>query len=288
MPTNSEQRDIKIIECPRDAMQGIYTFIPTNKKIHYLNSLLKVGFHTIDCGSFVSPKAIPQMKDTAEVLDHLDLQNTDSKLSVIVANLRGAADAVKHGNVSYLGYPFSVSEIFQKRNTNRSMVDSLQLVKEIFELCYKHNKEMVVYISMGFGNPYHEEWSPSKVNEWVGKLSELGITSFSISDTVGVSRPQEIELVYKDLIKYYPDAEFGAHFHTREEQWKEKVETAYLNGCARFDGAIKGYGGCPMANDDLVGNMPTEKLIEYFGFDRLKLKKAPFEEAFLESSTIFL
>lgn len=288
MPTNTEERDIKIIECPRDAMQGIAHFIPTETKIEYLNRLLKVGFHTIDCGSFVSPKAIPQMRDTAEVLDKLDMDGTESRLSVIVANERGAKEAASHNRVSYLGYPFSVSETFQKRNTNSSIENSMDRVKRIYETCIANTKEMVVYISMGFGNPYGEAWSPALVVDWVGRLHELGMDHFSISDTVGVSTKENISEVFSLLFNTFNNAEFGAHFHTRPDEWKEKVEAAYDNGCMRFDGAIKGYGGCPMAKDELIGNMPTERLMEYFGADRLKIKKAPFEEAFQYASKVFL
>jgi hydroxymethylglutaryl-CoA lyase len=287
MPTQEIQGDINIIECPRDAMQGILDFIPTSLKIEYINSLLKVGFHTLDCGSFVSPKSIPQMQDTQEVLDNLDLDNCTTKLSVIVANERGAGDAVLHPKVTYLGYPFSVSEVFQKRNTNSTISESVDTVKRINDLCVAYKKEMVVYISMGFGNPYNEDWSAKIVTDWVGKLHELGIKHFSISDTVGISDTPSITTVFSDLLKHFPDAEFGAHFHTRPDQWKEKVEAAYNNGCLRFDGAIKGFGGCPMAKDDLVGNMPTERLIDFFGFDLLKLKKAPFDEAFTLAENIF-
>ena len=287
MPTNEKEGDVKLIECPRDAMQGILDFIPTTEKIDYLNKLLKVGFNTIDCGSFVSPKAIPQMQDTQEVLSSIDLDSTSSKLSVIVANERGAKDAIQHSQVDYLGYPFSISEKFQQRNTNKSIEESLVLVDRINDLTVSKNKEMVVYISMGFGNPYNEEWNTSIVVDWVGKLRDLGIRYFSISDTVGVSTPENIAAVFSGLIGAYQDVEFGAHFHTTPYAWKEKVEAAYNNGCKLFDGAIKGYGGCPMAKDELVGNMPTEKLIEFFGFDFLKLKKAPFEEAFLSAEKIF-
>ena len=287
MPTLDIQGDVKIIECPRDAMQGILDFIPTQLKIDYLNALLKVGFHTLDCGSFVSPKAIPQMQDTTQVLEHLELANCDTKLSVIVANQRGAEDAVLHPQVDYLGFPFSVSEVFQKRNTNSTILESVDMVKYINDLCLKREKEMVVYISMGFGNPYNEAWSPEIVSEWVAELYDLGIKYFSLSDTVGVSKVESISALFSGLLNDFPNAEFGAHFHTRVEDWREKVDAAYKNGCKRFDGAIKGYGGCPMAKDDLVGNMPTERLIDYFGFDELKLKKTPFEEAFLIAESIF-
>lgn len=287
MPTLDIQGDVKIIECPRDAMQGILDFIPTQRKIDYLNALLKVGFDTIDCGSFVSPKAIPQMQDTREVLESLDLEQSNTKLSVIVANERGADDAVFYPQVDYLGFPFSISEIFQKRNTNSTILESLDTVKYINELCLKHDKEMVVYISMGFGNPYNEAWNPEIVSYWVEKLYQLDVKYFSLSDTVGVSTKENIAPLFKNLIANFPLAEFGAHFHTKLDNWQEKVDAAYVNGCKRFDGAIKGYGGCPMAKDDLVGNMPTEKLIEYFGFENLKLKKAPFNEAFRVAESIF-
>ncbi len=256
--------ELKIIECPRDAMQGLDTFVPTDVKIKYLDQLLKVGYHTLDCGSFVSPKAIPQMRDTAEVLDSLDMENTATKLSVIVANQRGIDDAVRHERVSYLGYPFSVSEEFQKRNTNRSLDDSLDIVKYLVDHSSVYDKEVVIYISMGFGNPYGEEWNAGIVEEWVGRIAELGVDYFSISDTVGVGDEASISEVFKRLISSYPQLEFGAHFHIRENDWREKVDAAWRNGCKRFDGAIAGFGGCPMAKDELVGNMPTERLIDYF------------------------
>ena len=268
-------------------MQGVDKFIPTQEKINYINQLLQVGFHTLDCGSFVSPKAIPQMRDTAEVIQNLNLEDTATKLSVIVANLRGAQDAVAFDQITYLGYPFSVSETFQRRNTNRSISDSVDLVKQILEVSEHNDKEMVVYISMGFGNPYGEEWSANMVEDWVGVLLELGIRYFSISDTVGVSTPESISTVFDALFKGFDEAEFGAHFHTRPEKWEEKVVAAYNHGCARFDGAIKGYGGCPMAEDELVGNMPTERLIDFFGWESLQLKKGPFQEALLLANSVF-
>lgn len=278
---------IKIIECPRDAMQGLSEFIPTPVKIDYLNSLLKVGYHTLDCGSFVSPKAIPQMADTAEVIDSLDESST--RLSVIVANRRGAKDALKFERVNYLGYPFSVSETFQYRNTKKSISDSTDLVKDMVEWIDQAGKEMVIYISMGFGNPYEDPWSPAMVVDWVGQLSEIGVTSFSISDTVGVSTPETIEPVYTQLLSAFPDCEFGAHFHTRPDNWLEKVESAFNHGCKRFDGAIAGYGGCPMAKDELVGNMPTERLVEFFserGIDT-GLNIDFFKEAMAKSARVF-
>ena len=288
MPIKPNIADIKIIECPRDAMQGLQRFIPTALKVEYLNKLLKVGFHTIDCASFVSPKAIPQLSDSREVLDQIDFESSPTKLSVIVANSRGARDASSIEQVDYLGYPFSISEQFQQRNTNKSITESVDVVKEILDLCDSNGKEMVIYISMGFGNPYGEEWSSQLVVDWVGRLIELGLKDFSISDTVGVSQPKQIKSVFEQLINSFDNAEFGAHFHTRADNWKEKVEAAYSKGCKRFDGAIKGFGGCPMAKDDLVGNMPTENLIDYFGFESLQLKKAPFNEAFEYSSKVFL
>lgn len=255
---------IKLIECPRDAMQGIKTFIPTSTKAAYINQLLKVGFDTIDFGSFVSPKAIPQMKDTAEVLDMLDLDNTDSKLLAIVANTRGANDASQFEQIDYLGYPFSISETFQLRNTNATIEESLDRVKAVQEICQNTGKQMVVYISMGFGNPYGDPWTVETVTKWVEELYSLGITILQLSDTIGVARPESIEYLFSNLIPAYPEIEFGAHFHTTPQKWKEKVETAYQNGCKRFDGAIRGYGGCPMAKDDLTGNMPMEHLVYYF------------------------
>ena len=254
----------KIIECPRDAMQGIKEWIPTEMKIAYLNKLLEVGFDTLDCGSFVSPKAIPQMKDTAEVLSKLNLSETSTKLSVIVANQRGANDAVKFEQVDYLGYPFSISETFQLRNTNATIEESLERVKAIQELCVAHDKELIVYISMGFGNPYGDEWNMDIVQKWINELVNLGINIFSLSDTIGVSNPQNISYLFSNLIPALPDVEFGAHLHTTPTTWMEKVEAAYKAGCRRYDGAIKGYGGCPMAKDDLTGNMATENMIQYF------------------------
>jgi hydroxymethylglutaryl-CoA lyase len=287
MATFPKEPEVKIVECPRDAMQGILDFIPTETKIAYLNELLKVGFHTIDCGSFVSPKAIPQLRDTQELLNAIDLTQTDTKLSVIVANQRGVIDAVKFKQVDYLGFPFSVSETFQQRNTNKSIADSFDTVKFTLDQCNQADKEMVVYISMGFGNPYEDEWSTAIVTDWIGKLEEIGVVHFSLSDTVGVSTEKTISSLFSAMHKEFKEAEFGAHFHTTADAWKEKVDAAYANGCKRYDGAIKGYGGCPMAKDDLVGNMPTERLIDYFGADNLKLKKASFLEAFSTAENIF-
>ncbi len=255
---------IQLIECPRDAMQGLHEFIPTEKKIAYINQLLKVGFSTIDFGSFVSPKAIPQMRDTAEVLAGLELEDSKSELLAIVANKRGAEDASKHPQIKYLGYPFSISETFQLRNTNATIEESLDRVAFIQDICLKHNKEMVLYLSMGFGNPYGDEWNADIVKKWVSRLGDMGITIISLSDTIGVSNPESISYLFGHLIPNYPKITFGAHLHTQPHNWKEKVVAAYESGCRRFDGAVKGYGGCPMAKDDLTGNMATENMIGYF------------------------
>jgi hydroxymethylglutaryl-CoA lyase len=255
---------VQLIECPRDAMQGLPDFIPTDVKAAYINQLLRVGFHSIDFGSFVSAKAIPQMRDTVEVLSKLDLSNTDTKLLAIVANERGAAEAVDFEEITYLGYPFSVSETFQLRNTNATISESVLRVEAIQELCIKRNKQLVLYISMGFGNPYGDAWNAEVVMDWVGKLSALDIKIFSLSDTVGVSNPESISYLFSNLIPAYPQLEIGAHLHTQPHNWREKVHAAYTNGCTRFDAAMKGFGGCPMAKDDLTGNMATENLVSYF------------------------
>ncbi len=255
---------VRITECPRDAMQGLHDFIPTDKKASYINQLLKVGFDTIDFGSFVSPKAIPQLKDTAEVLKLLDLSKTNSKLLAIVANERGAADAVNFEEINYLGFPFSISETFQQRNTNSSIEESLKRVELIFNLAGKHSKELVIYISMAFGNPYGDQWHPDIVSKWTEKLVDLGIKNIALSDTIGVSAPDNISSLFSQIINDFSKTEIGAHLHTTPLTWKEKVKAAYDNGCRKFDGAIKGFGGCPMAADDLTGNMPTEKMVSYF------------------------
>ena len=277
---------MKIIECPRDAMQGIKEFIPTKKKIDYINQLLKVGFDTIDFGSFVSHKAIPQLKDTADVLAGLNLSSTSSKLLAIIANTRGANDACNFEEINYLGFPLSVSEQFQNRNTNKSIIESLNIVEEIQNLSVKKNKKLVVYLSMAFGNPYGENYHPDIVAELTEKLHQLDVGIVALSDTIGVSDPSNIAPLFSTLIKEYPTIEFGAHFHTTPDKWKEKVDSAYQNGCRRFDTAIKGFGGCPMAKDDLTGNMPTEKLITYFTED-LKLNIDEFEKSFELSNSIF-
>lgn len=254
---------MKIIECPRDAMQGIDEFIPTEKKIAYINQLLRVGFDTIDFGSFVSPKAIPQMRDTAEVLDGLDMNIGRTKLLAIVANTRGAEDACKFGMISYLGFPLSISETFQKRNTNKSIAEALNTVSEIQDLCIKNGKQQVVYISMGFGNPYGDPYDENIVGKFVDILHTMGITIVSLADTIGVSKPEQIRKLFTTLSAQYPAIEVGVHLHSNPATAREKIEAAFIAGCKRFDGAIKGYGGCPMAEDDLVGNIATEKIVEY-------------------------
>ncbi len=282
------QNKVKIIECPRDAMQGIKTFIPTEKKVQYIQSLLRVGFDTIDFGSFVSPKAIPQMIDTAEVLSKLDLSKTTSKLLAIIANTRGAEDASKHPEIDYLGYPFSISENFQMRNTHKTIAQSVVTLSNILNIANKSNKEVVVYISMGFGNPYGDPWNVDIVGEWTEKLSKMGVKILSLSDTIGSSNAESISYLFSNLIPQYPSIEFGAHLHTTPSTWFEKVDAAYKAGCKRFDGAIQGFGGCPMAKDELTGNMPTEKLLSYFTSNKNNsLNALSFESAYNEASKVF-
>ena len=253
----------KIIECPRDAMQGRKEFIPTDAKIDYLNRLLTVGFEALDCGSFVSPKSIPQMADTKEVLDEVDTSTTKSKISVVVANRSGAIKAVEHQKVDIIGFPFSISENFQQFNTNKSREEAFEMVKEINQIAKENDKHMLIYLSMAFGNPYGEVWNEEIVKEWSQKFADLGITSINLSDTVGVADEKTIVDLFQNLIPHYPEIEFGAHFHTVYSDWHTKVKAAYDNGCRRFVGAIKGLGGCPMSKSDMVGNMPTEKLISF-------------------------
>ncbi|MEZ4986141.1 MAG: hydroxymethylglutaryl-CoA lyase [Saprospiraceae bacterium] len=282
-------RMIQLIECPRDAMQGIHAFIPTEIKAKYLNLLLEVGFDTLDFGSFVSPKAIPQMRDTAAVLSMLDISRTNTKLSAIVANERGAETAITFPEIDYLGYPFSVSETFQLRNTNATIAASLDRVKVIQDFCLKSNKEMILYLSMGFGNPYGDPWNAEIVMRWVAELAALGIRIFHLSDTIGVANPANIRYLFGELIPAYPDLSIGAHFHTTPTAWREKVQAAVDSGCIRFDGAIRGYGGCPMAKDDLTGNMPMENLLSYFDKEQLPtgINNAKFEEAFELAAQVF-
>lgn len=260
---------VQLTECPRDAMQGIKEFIPTDRKVEYLNQLLKVGFDYLDFGSFVSPKAIPQMADTHDVVGRLQLDDTDTRLLAIVANRRGAEEAAAYEQISILGYPFSISETFQVRNTNSTIEQSLHRVEEIAAICQKTAKELVIYISMGFGNPYGDPYSPEIVLEWVNKLKPFGARVFQLSDTVGVADPQTISYLFSSLIPAEPDLEFGAHLHTAPHNWSSKVRPAYENGCRRFDSAIYGFGGCPMAKDELIGNMPTENLVNFFTEDQL-------------------
>jgi hydroxymethylglutaryl-CoA lyase len=257
-------KQIKLIECPRDAMQGWKRFIPAEKKIAYINQLLKVGFDTIDFGSFVSPKAIPQMADTKEVVEKLNVENTKTKLLAIIANTRGAQNAVPFGNISYLGFPFSISPTFQMRNSNSTIEESLERVKEIKGVCDKNNKELVVYISMAFGNPYGNEYNENIVLDWINKLVGEGIQIISLADTVGLAQPSQVASLVKKTISAFPEIETGVHLHSTNFNWKEKIDAALENGCNRFDGALKGIGGCPMANDELVGNMNSELMIPYF------------------------
>lgn len=275
---------VKLIECPRDAMQGIHEFIPTELKIKYLNLLLKAGFDTLDMGSFVSPKAIPQLADTKEVLEQIDSSST--KLLTIVANTRGMDEAVKYQRISYLGYPFSISETFQHRNTNASIAEALNQVKYLKSICDEHGKTPVVYISMGFGNPYGDEWNADIACQWVEKLTELKIPIISLADTIGIADVKSIEYLFGKLIPEFPQIEFGAHLHTLKTNWKEKIDAAYKNGCLRFDGAFKGYGGCPMASDSLTGNMPMEFLLDYFN-NPINLSNEALSEIFYLADEVF-
>jgi hydroxymethylglutaryl-CoA lyase len=280
---------VKIIECPRDAMQGIKTLIPTDAKVRYLQALLNCGFDTLDFGSFVSPRAIPQMADTAQVLERLDLSRTSSKLLAIVANLRGAMDACGFPQIRYLGYPFSISENFQMRNTHKTIDQSIEILKGILEEAARHDKEVVTYISMGFGNPYGDPWDVEIVAEWTERLVGMGVRILSLSDTVGTSTPEIIEHLFSNLIPRYPEVEFGAHLHTHPKSWHEKVDAAFRSGCRRFDGAVQGFGGCPMAKDELTGNMPTEKLLSYFTAQKVDtgVDWMAFEAAYNKAKELF-
>ncbi|WP_297792390.1 hydroxymethylglutaryl-CoA lyase [uncultured Eudoraea sp.] len=280
---------VKIIECPRDAMQGIKSFIPTERKVSYIQSLLGCGFDTIDFGSFVSPRAIPQMADTAEVLSKLDLSTSKSKLLAIVANVRGANQAIEHPEINYLGYPFSISENFQMRNTHKTIAQSIDVLDEILEIADATNKEVVTYLSMGFGNPYGDPWSVEIVGEWAEKLANMGARILSLSDTVGTSTPEDINYLFSHLIPIYPEVEFGAHLHTTPSKWHEKLEAAYNGGCRRFDGAVQGFGGCPMAKDELTGNMPTEKMLSFFTTHKsyTGVQWMPFEAAYNKARELF-
>lgn len=280
---------VKLTECSRDAMQGIKAFIPTKEKVKYVQALLGCGFDTIDFGSFVSPKAIPQMVDTAEVLNQLDLSHTQSKLLAIVANIRGAQDAGRHGAINYLGYPFSISENFQMRNTHRTIAQSVETLKEILEVADSANKEVVIYVSMAFGNPYGDPWDVQIVGEWTERLADMGVGTVSLSDTIGSSTPEAIDHLFSNLIPKYPHMEFGAHLHTNPIKWHEKVDTAFKAGCRRFDGAVQGFGGCPMAKDELTGNMPTEKMLSYFTEKKVEtgVNWMVFETAYNKATELF-
>ncbi len=282
-------KKLKLIECPRDAMQGIKQFIPTEVKLQYLQMLVNCGFDTLDVGSFVSPKAIPQMADTKQVIERLDLSIAPTKLLTIVANTRGALAAAEMPQISYIGFPFSISEIFQMRNTHKTIAQSEIILKEIIEIAQQAKKQVVVYISMGFGNPYGEPWNPTIVSEWVAKIAAMGITIISLSDTVGSSTGQTITELFSTLIPEYPAIEFGAHLHTSLSTWYEKIDAAYQAGCRRFDGAIQGYGGCPMAGDALIGNMPTEKMISYFTTQKevFDVDVMRFESAHNQATVLF-
>ena len=286
--TESFSSPIKLVECPRDAMQGLHDFVPTALKIEYLNLLLQVGFDTLDFGSFVSPKAIPQMRDTEEVLAGLDLSGT-TKLLAIVANLKGVENAVKHSEITYLGFPFSISETFQQRNTNSSIAQSLHTVEEMLNLCDKHNKEAVIYLSMGFGNPYGDKWNTDIVLHWANELVQKGVKIISVADTVGVSTPEKIKNILPPLVQQFPGVEFGLHLHSTPQQRLEKIEAAFAAGCTRMDSALKGFGGCPMAADDLTGNIATEDVIGYLTSKgvQLNLNMEKWAEAILVSGKIF-
>jgi hydroxymethylglutaryl-CoA lyase len=280
---------MKIIECPRDAMQGVTTFIPTEKKIAYINQLLQVGFDTIDFGSFVSPKAIPQMRDTAEVLASLDLSTSKSKLLAIVANTRGAEEATKFKEINYLGFPLSIAETFQQRNTNKSIAEALNDVDEIKQLCTANKKELICYISMGFGNPYADPYDINLVAGFVDILVSLGIKIISLADTIGAAEPSQITFLFTSLKKQFPDIEFGAHLHSTPHTALAKISAAYYAGCKRFDGAIKGYGGCPMAKDDLTGNLATETIVAFLESEgeTTGIDKSAFAQSLLLSDSVF-
>lgn len=275
---------IDLVECPRDALQGWKIDIPNDLIIQYLNTLLKVGFHTLDFGSFVSAKAVPQMADTDEMLYNLDLSNTNTKLLAIIANTRGAEEAAAHANIHYLGFPFSISDTFQLRNTNSTIEESLVRVQEIQEICETNGKHLVIYISMAFGNPYGDPYSEEIVFRWVEKMIRMGIETISLADTVGVATPEQVYDITRMLVSVLPNTEIGVHLHSRKHNWKEKIDAALEAKCRRFDGAMKGIGGCPMANDDLVGNMNTELLIPYF--EELHLINGINKEALSEASAL--
>lgn len=287
---DAAQNTISLVECPRDAMQGWKHFIPTADKAAYLNALLKVGFDVLDFGSFVSAKAIPQLADTKEIITMLDMASTRTKLLAIIANTRGAEEAVQYDEISYLGFPFSISETFQMRNTNKTIAQSLVQVEEIQRLCVRHGKQLVVYISMGFGNPYGDEYNAEVAINWVGRLAQLGIKTIAMSDTVGVAKPADITYIFNHLIPEFKDISIGAHFHSSAVNWEEKIQAAYHSGCRRYDSAMKGIGGCPMAEDELVGNIATENIVYWCENNNipLSLNKQAFNEALIMASRIFV
>ncbi|MCB0805262.1 MAG: hypothetical protein KDC05_05640 [Bacteroidales bacterium] len=280
---------IKIVESPRDAMQGLTRFIPTEDKARYINALLKVGFDAIDFGSFVSPKAIPQLADTGKVVKQLDLDSTDTKLLAIIANKRGGEDAASFDEIHYLGYPFSISPTFLKRNINSSIEKSVQTVEDLLDICDKKNKELVVYISMAFGNPYGDEWNSDIVASWVDKLHKMGVRIIPLSDTVGISSKKNIAHLFATLIPEFPDIEFGFHLHTTIRHWYKKVNAAFMNGCRSFDTVINGLGGCPMAENRMVGNLRTSNLLEYFeiNYVPVHINEEAFNKAYEMALEIF-
>ncbi|MCT4288422.1 hydroxymethylglutaryl-CoA lyase [Elizabethkingia anophelis] len=278
-----------ITECPRDAMQGWPELIPTNKKIDYMNSLMDVGYDILDCGSFVNTRMVPQMADSGEVVDNIDKSRSNTKLSVVIANFRGAEKALEHEKIDYLGFPFSISETFQHRNTNKSREEAFTEVQRIFDLTKSKNKELILYFSMAFGNPYGEMWKWQDVEEWAQRFSDMGVKTVMLSDTTGVSDAETIALLFSKIPPLFPDIEFGAHFHNRYEDSYKKLKAAYDNGCRRFDTAIKGIGGCPMAKDELVGNMPTEQLINFLQIEKInnRLNLLNFESSYNKAKDIF-
>lgn len=281
---------LTLIECPRDAMQGWAHFIPTEKKISYLNQLLKVGFDVLDFGSFVSAKAIPQLADTKEVVRRLDMTATKTKLLAIIANTRGAEEAVQYDEITYLGFPFSISETFQLRNTNKTIAESLKQVEEIQQLCIARNKKLVIYISMGFGNPYGDAYNAETAISWFKKLNDMGVEIIAMADTVGVANPETISYIYRNLIPEFPGVEIGAHFHSAASTWEEKIQAAYDNGCTRYDSSLKGIGGCPMAEDELVGNIATENMLQWADAKNipLQLDREAFAKAMVMSNEVFI
>ncbi|MDX8567940.1 hydroxymethylglutaryl-CoA lyase [Elizabethkingia sp. HX XZB] len=278
-----------ITECPRDAMQGWPELIPTNKKIDYMNSLMDVGYDILDCGSFVNPRMVPQMADSGEVVDNIDKSRSNTKLSVVIANFRGAEKALEHEKIDYLGFPFSISETFQHRNTNKSREEAFTEVQRIFDLTKSKNKDLILYFSMAFGNPYGEMWKWQDVEEWAQRFSDMGVKTVMLSDTTGVSDAETIALLFSKIPPLFPNIEFGAHFHNRYEDSYKKLKAAYDNGCRRFDTAIKGIGGCPMAKDELVGNMPTEQLINFLQVEKIdnRLNLLNFESSYNQAKDIF-